>query len=134
MLSSLPARLRFPRAFAESANYCFANSGAPTGVMLLSEVALGTPYERLSAQYEADKQCKKKGFDSTWGKGKTTPDPNGGAALPGEPSVRVPCGKGMPSGVADSALLYDEFIVYDTAQIRQRYVLQVKFHFKHGLY
>ena len=53
-----------------------------------------------------------------------------GAALPGEPSVRVPCGKGMPSGVADSALLYDEFIVYDTQQIKQKYVLRVKFKFQ----
>ena len=43
-------------------------------------------------------------------------------------------GKGKPSGVGSSSLLYDEFIVYDTSQIRQRYVLQVKFHYKSSMY
>ena len=39
-------------------------------------------------------------------------------------------GVGAPTGVAQSSLLYNEFIVYDVAQIQQRYVLQVKFKFK----
>jgi len=45
----------------------------------------------------------------------------------------VPMGKGKASDVKNSSLLYDEFIVYDVAQIRQKYVLQVDFQFKsHG--
>ena len=47
-------------------------------------------------------------------------------------------GKGAPNtalrqGEA-SSLLYNEYIVYDTSQIRQRYVLQVRFHHRSGLY
>ena len=53
---------------------------------------------------------------------------------PTDPRVTVPMGKGGPSGVKNSALLYDEFIVYDTSQIQSKYVLQVKFHFKNFYY
>ena len=120
----------FANMSSKSANYCFASSSSPTGVMLLCDVALGKQYERLSSEYDADKSCKKAKADSTWGKGKTAPDKAGYATLPGEPQVTLPMGAGMPSGVKDSSLLYDEFIVYNTNQIRQKYVLQVKFHFK----
>jgi hypothetical protein len=51
--------------------------------------------------------------------------------LPGDPQLQVPMGKGKSSGIGHkSTLLYDEFIVYDTAQVRQKYVLTVKFHFQ----
>ena len=33
------------------------------------------------------------------------------------------------TGVQGSSLLYNEFIVYDISQIKQRFVLQVKFHY-----
>ena len=39
-------------------------------------------------------------------------------------------GKSLQTGAKDSSLLYNEFIVYDTSQVRQRFVLQVKFNFK----
>jgi poly [ADP-ribose] polymerase len=121
----------FANMSSKSANYCFANRAAPTGVLLLCDVALGKQYERLSAEYEADRSCRKAGADSTWGKGRTQPDPAGCVSLPGEPQLRVPMGKGMDSGIGHkSTLLYDEFIVYDTAQVRQKYVLTVKFQFK----
>jgi hypothetical protein len=97
-------------------------------------VALGTPYERLNAEYEAAASCRKAKADSTWGIGKTAPSPAGDSVLPGEPDVKVPMGKGAPNtklkkGQA-SSLLYNEFIVYDTAQIKQRFVLQVRFKFR----
>jgi len=43
--------------------------------------------------------------------------------------VTVPFGKAQKSGVAASSLLYNEYIVYDTAQIRQKYLIQVTFEF-----
>ena len=42
----------------------------------------------------------------------------------------VPMGKPVPSGVDDTSLLYNEYIVYDTNQILMRYLIQVKFEFK----
>ena len=120
----------FANMSSKSANYCFASSDAPLGVLLLCDVALGQQYERLSSEYEADRSCRKAGADSTWGKGKTRPDPTGNTPLPGDSSLVVPMGKGATSGVKNSTLLYDEFIVYDTKQVRQKYVLTVKFNFK----
>jgi len=117
----------FANASSKSANYCFANQQSPGGVLLLSEVALGSQYERLRAEYEADDSRKKAGKQSTWGKGRTAPAPAGTVPLPGAPSVVVPKGKHAPTNVKDSSLMYDEFIVYDLAQIKQRFVLQVKF-------
>ena len=122
--------LYFANMSSKSANYCFAHQASPTGVLLLCDVALGTPYTKVRADYDADKACRKASANSTWGKGKTCPDPAGNRKLPSDGRVTVPMGVGGPSGVKDSALLYDEFIVYDASQVRQKYVLQVKFHFK----
>jgi poly [ADP-ribose] polymerase len=46
---------------------------------------------------------------------------------PSDPSLKLPMGKGKPTGVARSALLYNEYVVYDTRQIKQKYVLKVQF-------
>ena len=46
----------FANMSSKSANYCFASRDAPTGVMLLCEVGLGTQYERLQAECEADRR------------------------------------------------------------------------------
>jgi len=120
----------FANMSSKSGNYCFANAQATTGVLMLCDVALGKQYELKHSEYRADASCKKANADSTWGKGKTAPDPAGTVPLPGDPALKVPLGKGKPSGVKDSSLLYDEFIVYDVSQIQQKYLLRVKFHFK----
>ena len=117
---------------SKSANYCFANRDQPVGVLMLSEVALGKQYTRTSAEYEAARSCRKAKADSTWGLGKTAPDPKGAKTLPADPEVTVPMGKGGPNAALQgkqSSLLYNEFIVYNTAQIRNRFILQVKFDF-----
>ena len=124
---------------SKSANYCFATSSQNTAVMLLCDVALGEHHERLHAEYSADASCKRGGKHSTWGRGKTCPDPRGAVQLKDEPKVKVPMGKGIDARQADpslnnSSLLYNEFIVYDTKQIRQKYILQVKFKFRGGYY
>ena len=123
---------------SKSANYCFASRESPVGVLMLSEVALGTQYKRTSAEYEADKSCRKAKADSTWGQGKTAPHAAAATTLPGDPGLAVPLGKGTTPNPAlggkMSSLLYNEFIVYDTAQIRQRFVLQVRFDYKASVF
>jgi len=68
-----------------------------------------------------------KGFDSTMGLGKTQPDESEWITL-GD-GVVVPIGDPVPTGVNDTALLYNEFVVYDEAQLRIKYILKVKFNF-----
>lgn len=46
----------------------------------------------------------------------------------------VPCGKIISSGVSNPkgyTLNYNEYIVYDTKQVRMRYLLKVRFNFKY---
>jgi len=115
---------------SKSANYCFANRSSATGVLVLCEVSLGAQYERLSAEYEAAARCAAAKKHSTFGKGATAPDPAGAVTMPGDSGLHVPMGPATATGVKNSSLLYNEFIVYSESQIKQRYVLQVRFKFK----
>lgn len=115
-------------------------------VLLLCDVALGAQHELIASQFEASERSKARGKNSTWGIGKTAPDPSGQAQLPSsavEGAVTVPMGKGVPNkyleenmeriksegGGKRAELLYNEFIVYDTSQIRCQYVVVVDFEF-----
>jgi len=117
---------------SKSANYCYSSPDNPTGLLLLAEVALGEPYELLGAKTSLKKAPK--GFDSVKGCGKTMPDPSGESALgdDGEDAqVIVPTGKGVPSTeVSKSELLYNEYIVYKSNQVKLRYLVRLKFVFK----
>ena len=143
--SQQPARFTLspPRVqSSKSANYCFANRDSPSAVLLLCDVALGEQHELIASQFEAAEKSKKRGKHSTWGVGKTRPDPAGATELEGG-ALKVPMGQGGPNqyladhlerikgegGGARSELLYNEFIVYDTKQIHCKYVVVVDFEF-----
>ncbi|KAM6918660.1 poly [ADP-ribose] polymerase 2 [Xenentodon cancila] len=110
---------------SKSANYCFANQSNHVGLLLLCEVALGDFNELLEADYEASNLPE--GKHSTKGLGRTGPDPKNAVALDG---ATVPMGPGVQTGVGKSnayTLLYNEYIVYNPAQTRMRYLLRIKF-------
>uniref|UniRef100_A0A3B5MQH2 Poly [ADP-ribose] polymerase n=1 Tax=Xiphophorus couchianus TaxID=32473 RepID=A0A3B5MQH2_9TELE len=112
---------------SKSANYCFANQSHHVGLLLLSEVALGDSNELLDADYEAHKLPA--GKHSTKGLGVTGPDPKNAVTLNG---ATVPMGPGVKTGVSNSngySLLYNEFIVYNPAQTRMRYLLRIQFNY-----
>lgn len=44
--------------------------------------------------------------------------------------MTVPMGKGVPAPVDRTDLLYNEYIVYDVAQVRLRYIIKIKFDYK----
>ncbi|XP_035527134.1 poly [ADP-ribose] polymerase 2 [Morone saxatilis] len=112
---------------SKSANYCFANQNNHVGLLLLCEVALGDCNELLDADYEAHKLPP--GKHSTKGLGQTGPDPKNAVTLDG---VTVPMGPGVKTGVGKHnsySLLYNEYIVYNPAQTRMRYLLRIKFNY-----
>ncbi|XP_042574578.1 poly [ADP-ribose] polymerase 2 isoform X1 [Cyprinus carpio] len=112
---------------SKSANYCFASQKNNQGLLLLSEVALGNSNELLDADYNADQLPS--GKHSTRGLGQTAPDPNNYVALDG---VTVPMGPSVKTGVGQKGgytLLYNEYIVYNPAQIKMKYLLRVQFNF-----
>lgn len=117
----------FADMFSKSANYCYANSGANDGVLLLCEVALGDMNELLNSDYNADKLPP--GKLSTKGVGRTAPNPSEAKTL--EDGVVVPLGKPVDHSSSKGTLLYNEYIVYNTEQIKMRYVIQVKFNYKY---
>eukprot|EP01065_Artemidia_motanka_P037986 TRINITY_DN46869_c0_g1_i1.p1 TRINITY_DN46869_c0_g1~~TRINITY_DN46869_c0_g1_i1.p1 ORF type:complete len:973 (+),score=404.17 TRINITY_DN46869_c0_g1_i1:62-2920(+) len=110
---------------SKSANYCFTSSEKTTGIMLLSEVALGDMFENLRSNYVTKLPSGKL---SCKGVGTTAPNPKGTVTLPN--GCVVPKGKGGPSNVKGSSLRYNEYIVYDVSQVRMKYLLRVNFKYK----
>uniref|UniRef100_A0A6Q2X1Y3 Poly [ADP-ribose] polymerase n=1 Tax=Esox lucius TaxID=8010 RepID=A0A6Q2X1Y3_ESOLU len=112
---------------SKSANYCFANQRHNVGLLVLSEVALGDSNELFAADYEA--ASLPPGKQSTKGLGQMSPDPRNSVMLDG---ATVPMGPGMRTGVGAEggySLLYNEFIVYNPAQTRMKYLLKVQFNY-----
>ena len=115
---------------SKSAGYTCAYNSGNTGLLLLCEVELGDPMLELNgANYDAGSEVKKAGKYATLGRGRSIPGAWTDAGRVHE-SLR---GVQMPdSSVATAArdgqsgLYYNEYIVYDVAQIRQRYLFQVK--------
>jgi len=115
---------------SKSANYCCSYNSNNVGLLLLCDVELGDPMlELMTGDYMADQMVKKEGKLATLGVGQTAPQgwKDAGCVhkdLEGVlmPDVSAPPG---PSGTT-GYLQYNEYIVYDVAQIRQKYLLQVK--------
>ncbi|TYJ09439.1 hypothetical protein E1A91_A11G141700v1 [Gossypium mustelinum] len=97
----------------------------PVGLMLLSEVALGEVYELTKAKYI---EKLPKGKHSTKGLGKKVPKRSD--FVKWKDDIIVPCGKPVPSSVKESELMYNEYIVYNTSQVKMQFLLKVRFHHK----
>jgi poly [ADP-ribose] polymerase len=112
---------------SKSANYCVPYNSANMGLLLLCDVELGNPmFEQFQANFNAGTDAKAQGKIATLGKGRTIPAgwKDAGCLHPALSGVQMPdvskstmCGNG--------SLLYNEYIVYDVAQIRQRYLFHV---------
>ncbi|KAB1208820.1 Poly [ADP-ribose] polymerase 1 [Morella rubra] len=101
----------FADLVSKSAQYCYTDKKNPVGLMLLSEVALGQVYELKKAKYI---EKPPGGKHSTKGLGKNVPEES--EYVKWRDDIVVPCGKPVPSNVKASELLYNEYIVYNTAQ------------------
>uniref|UniRef100_A0A0D3GQ13 Poly [ADP-ribose] polymerase n=1 Tax=Oryza barthii TaxID=65489 RepID=A0A0D3GQ13_9ORYZ len=117
--------LYFADLVSKSAQYCYVDRKNPVGLMLLSEVALGDMYE-LKKATSMDKPPR--GKHSTKGLGKTVPLESEFAKW--RDDVVVPCGKPVPASIKTSELMYNEYIVYNTSQVKMQYLLKVRFHHK----
>ncbi|CAL1383211.1 unnamed protein product [Linum trigynum] len=115
----------FADLVSKSAQYCFTDRKNPVGLMLLSEVALGEVYELKKSKY-MDKPPE--GKHSTKGLGKKVPKESEFAKWKND--VTVPCGRPVDSNIKASELMYNEYIVYNTAQVKMQFLLKVRFHHK----
>ncbi|CAF0799278.1 unnamed protein product [Adineta ricciae] len=112
---------------SKSANYCFANRETSEGLMLLCEVALGKMHECYHATTFSASTLPK-GTQSTKGCGQTIPDPKENYFT--DDGVLIPMGHGVNANIAHSSLLYNEYIVYDTDQIKIKYLLRLDFQYE----
>ncbi|MCJ1389085.1 hypothetical protein MMC18_001939 [Xylographa bjoerkii] len=116
---------------SKSAGYCAYYDSGNTGLLLLCEAELGNPMlELIYANPGAPMAAKANGCHATWGKGSTGPAGWKSAecvnkSLKGVtmPDTSRPPG---PTGVDGATLYYNEYIAYDVAQIRLRYLFRVK--------
>ena len=114
----------FADMVSKSANYCQTTRSKNTGLLLLCDVALGNMEDRYAADYIEKLPT---GKHSCRGVGKTAPDPAETTQLDG---IEVPYGKGVKQYVEKTDLLYNEYIVYDVAQIQCKYLFKLKFNYK----
>ncbi|KAI8926209.1 poly polymerase catalytic domain-containing protein [Entophlyctis helioformis] len=117
----------FADMVSKSANYCCTNRQSNTGILLLCEVAIGTPRELENSDYYAGSKIDMKQYHSTKGVGSNAPDPAEYITMPD--GVVVPSGKAINVGSYKN-LLYNEYIVYSIEQIRIRYLVKMKFDYK----
>ncbi|KAG3116090.1 hypothetical protein PI124_g5556 [Phytophthora idaei] len=118
----------FADSVSKSANYCWTTPQNPKGVLILAEVALGTPYKAQEAEDLTYATLKKtKGCDSTHGVGRmAAPEEDYETMYDCEDGVVVPVGEFVPSDGSGS-LLYNEFIVYRQEQVKLRYLVNLDF-------
>lgn len=116
----------FADSSSKSANYCYTSQNKNIGLLSLSEVSLGVWNEKFQADYNADQLPS--GKHSTKGVGKNEPDSSQFVTM--EDGCIVPCGKLRPSKRTENlALLYNEYIVYKTDQVKLRYLVKVEFEY-----
>lgn len=113
----------FADVVSKSANYCHPSRANNIGIMLLCEVDLGGMNDKFSADYSAHNLPPLK--QSTRGVGKFAP--SSGENIEG---VLIPNGEIAPSGVEETSLMYNEYVVYKREQLKCRYIVKFKFNFK----
>ncbi|KAK3360411.1 poly-ribose polymerase-like protein [Lasiosphaeria hispida] len=116
---------------SKSANYCVASASGGTALLLLCEAELGSPMLQLTnASYRAGDEAKTRRMLATWGQGNTGPRrwKDAGCVHPSLEGVTMPdtAVEPGPTGVAGASLYYNEYICYDSAQVRLRYLFRVR--------
>ncbi|KAG9698518.1 PARP-domain-containing protein, partial [Aureobasidium melanogenum] len=116
---------------SKSAGYCCAYNSDGHALLLLCEAELGKPMQTLTgASYQAAETAKEMGSLSTLGQGRMAPKAwkDAGCIHPSLTGTTMPDTTEDPgdTNVAGASLYYNEYICYDVAQIRLRYLLRVK--------
>ncbi|CAF3086119.1 unnamed protein product [Rotaria sp. Silwood2] len=120
--------LYFADMSSKSANYCYPTPSNNTGLVLLTEVALGKCHELFHADNNGHRLSE--GLSSVKGLGSIAPNLKNAVTL--DDGVVVPMGPAESTNVVNPkgyTLNYNEYIVYDTKQVRIRYLIKLNFLF-----
>jgi poly [ADP-ribose] polymerase len=113
---------------SKSANYCCHYNSGGMALLLLCDAEVGAPMLELeTSDYNAGDVCKQTGKLATLGKGRNIPGGWKDAVClnPALQGVTMPDVEIKQQQAQSAGLYYNEYIVYDVAQIRQRYLFQV---------
>ncbi|OMJ74000.1 hypothetical protein SteCoe_23903 [Stentor coeruleus] len=116
----------FADMVSKSANYCFTSKDNNTGILLLCEVAVGNFNPKIHSDYNAANLPK--GKNSTKGCGLCAPPEKSYKKFEG---YSIPMGPGEKVTLNGGYLQYNEYIVYDTKQIKMKFLFRVKFNYKY---
>ncbi|KAL1434101.1 hypothetical protein MTO96_011758 [Rhipicephalus appendiculatus] len=108
----------FADCVSKSANYCFRTL-KQEGLLLLCEVSLGKIKEEAHAK---SYNILPKGVNSIMGVGQFTPESVGD--FPMSNGVMMACGKLVKRPRSNLSLLYNEYIVYNTNQVKMVYLVK----------
>ena len=108
----------FCKSYGYSSGFMYNNDSC---FLLLCEVVLGKMLEKKNAEF-IEKLPKK--YLSTLGLGSSRPDPRGSIFTPF--GAEVPVGELIKVNDPELRLAYNEYIVYNTSQVRIRYMVHLK--------
>ena len=113
----------FADMIAKSAAYCRASTSNNTAMILLCEVACGNPNKKQ--YFDCNSAKLPKGKHCTKGMGRYHPDPKNEVVYD---DVTVPMGPPHKGSDGEKrGISYNEWIVYNTSQIKMKYLLKCKF-------
>jgi len=111
---------------SKSANYCFSTRSNPVGLLLMCQVALGSSNQLVAADYDANNLPV--GKHSVHGMGRV--EPAGFVKM--EDGLEIPVGPPKDTQIVNKkgyTLNYNEFIVYNTNQIKMKYLAKIRFNY-----
>lgn len=120
----------FADMVSKSAQYCYSASSLNRGYLFLCDVALGNKYELKSAEYISKLPNEYQRYllpllHSTHGLGRVSADYSKMDTIDG---VEFPgVGKPKETNSEEFGLQYNEFIVYNTKQIKIKYLIDLQF-------
>jgi poly [ADP-ribose] polymerase len=117
----------FADMVSKSATYCHPHLSDNRILMLVSEVALGEVNEEAFGKYLTKQDLDSLGRHSTKGLGRLAPASTGDKVFDPRDDTVLPLGKEAATGVHSCELDHNEYIVYDTRQARQRFLVQLRY-------
>eukprot|EP01116_Phalansterium_solitarium_P016272 TRINITY_DN3756_c0_g1_i2.p1 TRINITY_DN3756_c0_g1~~TRINITY_DN3756_c0_g1_i2.p1 ORF type:complete len:482 (-),score=130.90 TRINITY_DN3756_c0_g1_i2:617-2062(-) len=114
----------FADMLSKSIEYCSPTKDSPHVLLMLCQVYLGRMYQTSHTKALSKEYLDEFDFQSVKGCGEFAPDP--AYDVEATPGVLISLGRETSSGVTRSELKHNEYVVYDVAQVRIKYLVQLK--------
>lgn len=109
---------------SKSAQYCSPELSDKYGILLMCEAHIGKTHDLDYSDYTAPEKMQQSQKDSVKGKGRLGPLPGNEIMYDGSILKMGPVSDQTPPG---KYLIYNEYIVYNTQQVKMKYLALVKF-------